>query len=65
MQISYSVTDPSLEDISRYPYFYTTVLDDYFLNKVRRDLLEYFGWRRVGIFSVEDEYHVSISATEQ
>ena len=46
---------------SRYPYFYTTVPDDHVLNKVRQDVLEHFGWRRVGIFSVEDEYHVSVS----
>ena len=55
------MTDPSLEDTSRYPYFYTTVPDDHFVNKMRQDLLEHFGWRRVGIFSVEDEYHVSVS----
>ena len=55
------MTDPSLEDTSKYPYFYTTVPDNHFLNKVRQDLLEHFGWRRVGIFSVEDEYHVSVS----
>ena len=60
-QISYSVTDPSFEDTNRYPYFYTTVPDDHFINKVRQDLLEHFGWKRVGIFSVEDEYHVSVS----
>ena len=64
MQISYSVTNPSLEDTSRYPYFYTTVPDDHFLNKVRQNLLEHFGWKRVGIFSVEDEYHVSVSTTQ-
>ena len=57
------MTDPSLEDTSRYPYFYTTVPDDHFINKVRQDLLEHFGWKRVGIFSVEDEYHVSVSTT--
>ena len=56
------MSDASLEDTNRYPYFYTTVPDDYFKNKVRQDLLEHFGWRRVGIFSVEDEYHVSVSA---
>ena len=56
------MTDPSPEDTSRYPHFYTTVPDDHFLNKLRQDLLEHFGWRRVGIFSVEDEYHVSVSA---
>ena len=55
------MTDSSLEDANRYPYFYTTVPDDHFLNKVRQDLLEHFGWRRVGIFSAEDEYHVSVS----
>ena len=55
------MTDPSLEDTSRYPYFYTTVPDDHFINKVRQDLLKHFGWKRVGIFSVDDEYHVSVS----
>ena len=55
------MTDPSLEDTSRYPYFYYTVPDDRILNKVRQDLLEHFGWKRVGIFSVDDEYHVSVS----
>ena len=60
-QISYSVTDPSLEDTSKYPYFYTTIPDDHFLNKVRQELLKQFNWKRVGIFSVDDEYHVSVS----
>ena len=59
--MSYSITDPSLEDTSRYPTFYTIVPDDHFLNKVRQELLEHFGWKRVGIFSVDDEYHVSVS----
>ena len=55
------MTDPSLEDTSRYPNFYATVPDDHFLNKVRRELLEHFSWRRVGILSVEEEYYVSVS----
>ena len=54
------MTDPSLEDTSRYPYFYATVPTDYFINKMRRQLLRHFGWKEVAILSSNNENSVSV-----
>ena len=54
------MTDPSLEDTSRYPYFYATVPTDYFINKMRRQLLRFFDWKKVAVLSSYNENSVLV-----
>jgi gamma-aminobutyric acid type B receptor len=59
LQISYSVTKPTLSNPSKYPRFYATPPTDLFLNEVRQEMLIYFKWKyNIVTFSSDNPYHI-------
>ncbi|XP_077334757.1 taste receptor type 1 member 3-like isoform X1 [Lithobates pipiens] len=54
-QISYGATDPSLTDRRLYPHVFRTVQNDHVHYLAVIELLKYFGWTWVGIFTTDDD----------